>query len=135
MKTINQGSCGDVICGHQAGFHAQGPCAWPGCKCTDFMVVLTPREYEILMGMARGNNVKEVAFELKIAPKTVAAHCYNLFQKTGAHSQLELILSAIQCHLIRMEDLPHFKVRISPIGSYSGKLRVLGLHTSALQTA
>jgi DNA-binding CsgD family transcriptional regulator len=51
---------------------------------------LSPRECEMILLIARGLPNKGIAAELGISPATVRTHIYNLFQKVGARSRIEL---------------------------------------------
>lgn len=61
---------------------------------------LTPREYEILNGLARGRSGPAIAIELNIAPLTVRTHIRNLLAKLGVHSRLEAVAFALRSGLI-----------------------------------
>jgi DNA-binding NarL/FixJ family response regulator len=61
---------------------------------------LTPREYEILNGLARGKTGPVIAAELNIAPLTVRTHIRNLLAKLGVHSRLEAVAFALRNGLI-----------------------------------
>ena len=52
---------------------------------------LSPREAEIAVLIARGFANKQIAAELGISPATVRTHIYNLYQKVGANSRVELL--------------------------------------------
>ncbi len=52
---------------------------------------LTQREQEMARLIARGLSNKEIAGELNISVATVRTHIYNLFQKTGVQSRIELL--------------------------------------------
>jgi DNA-binding CsgD family transcriptional regulator len=52
---------------------------------------LSARETEMAVMIARGLANKEIAGELGISPATVRTHIYNLYQKAGARSRVELI--------------------------------------------
>jgi len=52
---------------------------------------LSGRETEMAVLIARGLANKEIAAELGISPATVRTHIYNLYQKAGARSRVELI--------------------------------------------
>ncbi len=52
---------------------------------------LTLRERELVPYIARGLANKQIAAELGISAATVRTHIYNLFQKTGAKSRIELL--------------------------------------------
>lgn len=52
---------------------------------------LSGREREMAVLIARGLANKEIASELGISPGTVRTHIYNLYQKAGARSRVELL--------------------------------------------
>ena len=52
---------------------------------------LTRREIEMANIIAQGKTNKEIAFILGISEATVRTHIYNLFQKVGASSRIELL--------------------------------------------
>jgi DNA-binding NarL/FixJ family response regulator len=61
---------------------------------------LTPREHEILIGLAKGKSGNTLAAELHIAPLTVRTHIRNLMAKLGVHSRLEAVTFALRNGLI-----------------------------------
>jgi pSer/pThr/pTyr-binding forkhead associated (FHA) protein len=52
---------------------------------------LTKREEEIMHLILEGKSTKELAFDLNISFGTAKNHIYNLFQKIGIHSRIELV--------------------------------------------
>lgn len=52
---------------------------------------LSAREREMAVLISRGLSNKEIAAELHISPATVRTHIYNLYQKVGAGSRVELL--------------------------------------------
>ena len=48
---------------------------------------LTPREQEVMQGVARGLGNKEIAVGLGIGENTVGEHLKNIFRKLGVHSR------------------------------------------------
>ncbi len=113
------GSCRDLVCGHQACTHSNGLCDWPGCKCVGFLTCFTPREYEILLLLAKGGRIKAIARAMNLSPKTIGSHFDHIFKKTGANTQMEVILGMLRCHLIELDDLPPLKVRIESVKGLS----------------
>ncbi len=62
--------------------------------------VLTAREFEVFVALARGRSVNEIAETLSLSPSTVGTHLYNVKQKLGASNAAELALIAIRNRLI-----------------------------------
>lgn len=52
---------------------------------------LSPRQQEIFFYLARGRNATHIESKLVISHHTVKSHIYRIYQKTGVHSQQELI--------------------------------------------
>lgn len=61
--------------------------------------VLTDRESEVLILIARGLSNKEIAHELSITLKTVKAHISAVFQKLGVTSRTQAALYALRHNL------------------------------------
>lgn len=62
---------------------------------------LTPREVRILVHLSRTGRPERAAAALGIAPATVRTHLYNIYQKTGARTQLEAVAMALRHRIIR----------------------------------
>jgi two-component system invasion response regulator UvrY len=62
--------------------------------------VLSNREFEVFLHLARGKSVTETAELLTLSPRTVGTHLYNIKQKLGASNAAELALAAIRAGLI-----------------------------------
>jgi DNA-binding NarL/FixJ family response regulator len=62
--------------------------------------LLSEREREILVLLAEGDSLKEIAGRLNLSVKTVDAHKYNLMRKLGVHDRTGLIRYAIRTKLI-----------------------------------
>lgn len=52
---------------------------------------LTPREREVLAGLAQGLANKSIAYDLGLSPRTVEIHRANLMQKLAVHSLSEAL--------------------------------------------
>ncbi len=61
---------------------------------------LTNREREILVLLAEGHTLKDIATQLDVSVKTVDAHKYNLMRKLDLHDRAELIRYAIRKRLV-----------------------------------
>jgi DNA-binding NarL/FixJ family response regulator len=62
--------------------------------------VLTPREHDVLMRLAQGQNPAEIAGELGMSAHTVRTHTNKIFAKLGVHSRLEAVTvarAALRC--------------------------------------
>lgn len=66
---------------------------------------LTPREKDILKGVAKGLTNKEIAFEYNISIYTVTTHRKNISRKLGINSISGLTVYAIMNNLIDFEDV------------------------------
>jgi len=61
---------------------------------------LSEREFQIMLLLARGRSVKEIANELFISEKTVGTHRSRILEKMGMKRRTELVFYAIQNSLI-----------------------------------
>jgi len=62
--------------------------------------LLSDREREILVRLAEGESLKDLATRLDLSIKTVDAHKTNLMRKLDLHDRSELIRYAIRKHLV-----------------------------------
>jgi len=65
---------------------------------------LSERELQILIMIANGVKVIEIADKLCLSPKTVNSHRYRMFEKLGVESDVELTLMALRHGLIDNES-------------------------------
>lgn len=63
--------------------------------------VLTPRELDVLRGLANGLPNKTIAYDLGISPRTVEIHRANVMEKLGARSLSEALRVAFAAGLGR----------------------------------
>lgn len=75
-----------------------------------FPVDLTPRQTEILRGVADGRSNKEIAQELDIIEGTVKAHVRSLMGKLRARNRTHLAMTAMRLGLVK-EVLPGSSAR------------------------
>ena len=61
---------------------------------------LTPRELDVLRGVARGLANKQIGRELGLSPRTVQTHLTRVFAKLGVASRTEAVLVALREGLI-----------------------------------
>ncbi len=62
--------------------------------------VLSPREFEVFMALAKGKTTNEIAETLFLSPRTVGTHLYNIKQKLNAGNSAEIALIAIRSGLL-----------------------------------
>ena len=63
---------------------------------------LSRREREVFCLLADGKPIKRIAVQLHISPKTVETHKYNIMEKLGVRSMVELTKIGIKKHLIKI---------------------------------
>jgi DNA-binding NarL/FixJ family response regulator len=63
---------------------------------------LSPRQREVLQLLAEGHTMKEIARILKITPRTVAFHKYEMMEVLGIGSSAELVQYAIKQHVVAL---------------------------------
>jgi DNA-binding NarL/FixJ family response regulator len=66
---------------------------------------LSLRQREVLQLLAEGRPMKEIAFILKLTPRTVAYHKYEMMRELGLKSTAELIRYAVMNRLVPSETL------------------------------
>ena len=62
--------------------------------------VLSPREFEVFMALAKGKTTNEIAETLFLSPRTVGTHLYNIKQKLNANKSAEIALIAMRSGLL-----------------------------------
>ncbi len=62
--------------------------------------VLSDREFEVFMALAKGKTTNEIADTLCLSPRTVGTHLYNIKQKLNASNSAEIALIAMRSGLI-----------------------------------
>jgi two-component system invasion response regulator UvrY len=67
---------------------------------TNPVEILSDREFEVFMALAKGKNTNEIAETLCLSPRTVGTHLYNIKQKLNANNSAEIALIAIRSGLI-----------------------------------
>ncbi len=61
---------------------------------------LSARELEVMMKLAEGDRVPEIARVLCLSPKTVATYKYRIYQKVGTRSEVGLLRMALRYGLV-----------------------------------
>jgi two-component system invasion response regulator UvrY len=62
--------------------------------------VLSDREFEVFISLAKGKSTNEIADTMCLSPRTVGTHLYNITQKLNANNSAEIALIAIRCGLL-----------------------------------
>jgi DNA-binding NarL/FixJ family response regulator len=62
--------------------------------------MLTPRQHQILTMIASRKSTKEIAYELNLSEKTVAAHRAQIMERTGVRDLVGLVLFAVKHGLV-----------------------------------
>ena len=65
-------------------------------------VKLTPREIDILWGIAKGFSYGEIAGHLGLSRQTVPGHIKNIYRKLEVHTRGEAVFEALQQGLIKL---------------------------------
>ena len=61
---------------------------------------LTPRQREVVQLLAEGKSMKEAAYLLSVAPRTVAFHKYRVMQDLGLKTSADLVQYAIKSRIV-----------------------------------
>lgn len=61
---------------------------------------LTARQHDVLRLILKGQRMKEIAASLRLSPRTVETHKYELMEALGVHSTAELVKYALEHRLI-----------------------------------
>lgn len=62
--------------------------------------ILSDREFEVFIALAKGKSTNEIADTMCLSPRTVGTHLYNIKQKLNAKNSAEIALIAIRCGLL-----------------------------------
>jgi len=62
---------------------------------------LTSRQREVLQLLAEGRPVKEIAFTLKVSPRTIEFHKYRIMEELGVRTTAELVRSAMALGILK----------------------------------
>jgi DNA-binding NarL/FixJ family response regulator len=65
---------------------------------------LTPREMDILWGIAKGFTYNDIAERLGVSRQTVPSHIKNIYRKLEVNSRSEAVFAAVEMKLIKLTD-------------------------------
>lgn len=71
----------------------------------DKLTNLTSRELQVMTRLAKGINIKTIAYDLGVQNKTIHAHRSNIFKKLNISTMKELVKASFKSHLISFDDL------------------------------
>lgn len=77
--------------------------AVPAAAAADPLKSLTLRQVQILTMLASGRGTKEIAYELDLSNKTVAAHRAQIMERLGIHDLVGLVLFAVKHGLVKID--------------------------------
>lgn len=66
---------------------------------------LTPREHEVLAGLANGHRTEHIADQLGVAHTTARTYIQNILTKLGVHSKVQAVAVAFALDLVGPGDL------------------------------
>jgi two-component system nitrate/nitrite response regulator NarL len=66
---------------------------------------LTPREHEVLAGLANGHRTEHIAKQLGVAHTTARTYIQNILTKLGVHSKVQAVAVAFALDLVGPGDL------------------------------
>src|SRR3954471_19195197 len=79
------------------------PLQEPAAQAPALTPDLTPREQEVLRLLAEGLETPEIAQRLGVAEETARNHIRALLRATGAHSRLEVVVTALRLGILGPE--------------------------------
>lgn len=66
---------------------------------------LTTRELEVALMLTQGMKMPMIADTINVSPKTVATHKYNVYQKVGVNSEVDLLRLALRYGLVKPDPV------------------------------
>jgi two-component system, NarL family, invasion response regulator UvrY len=66
--------------------------------------LLSAREFEVFIKLARGQNVAQISQALNVSGSTIGTHLYHVKQKLGLTNQAEMTLMAMRYELIDVKN-------------------------------
>lgn len=84
--------------------HAERAVTPPRSAATEKHLTLTPRERDILAGVARGERSKEIAARLGLSERTIWAYLTNIYNKLGVDSRASAVAAAMRRGLLPRQE-------------------------------
>lgn len=70
----------------------------------DLIQLLTPRQREVLVEMARGLSNREISQKLTISPSTAERHTTDIYQRLGVRNRTEAALVAYRAGFLDEDE-------------------------------
>ena len=70
----------------------------------DPLSLLTPRETDVLKGLAQGRSNREIARALSVSEETVKSHVSSILAKLGLADRTQAAIFALQRHLVPLDQ-------------------------------
>ncbi len=71
-------------------------------EAQSMIATLTPREREVIQGLAEGLSDKQMAEKLYLGPGTIRAHLTSILAKLEVESRLQVLLFAVRHSLVEV---------------------------------
>jgi NarL family two-component system response regulator LiaR len=71
---------------------------------TDPLAQLTPRETDVLKGLAQGRSNRDIAKALSVSEETVKSHVSSILAKLGLADRTQAAIFALQHHLVPLDQ-------------------------------
>lgn len=66
---------------------------------------LTAKETEVLRLASKGLSNKQIAFDMRVSPRTVQTHLASIFSKLGVSSRTEAVVTALKAGILSEDDV------------------------------
>lgn len=77
----------------------------PPCSSKNKLSLLTDREIEIFLLLAKGLNSKKIASLLDVMPKTIYTHRAKIYKKLDVFNEFELLKIALSNDILKIEEI------------------------------
>lgn len=67
----------------------------------DASETLTPRQFDILVELAKGSTYSQIASKFVVTEGTIKTHIHNIFRKLGCHNRTQLVAYVLRKGLIK----------------------------------